>query len=123
MILYYFSNFGKFLIVKSIRIPVLLQLINFLILKPLLTGKAKDALNSLELTSGNYDKAVAILKSRFEDPQVVIQSNIDILLALRQISCTYCKQNHPSNKCSVVNDVQPRNKFLLTKPDILTVYV
>ena len=111
------------MIVKSIRIPVSLQLINFLILKPLLTGKAKDALNSLELTSGNYDKAVAILKSRFEDPQVVIQSNIDILLALRQISCTYCKQNHQSNKCSVVNDVQPRNKFLLTKPDILTVYV
>ena len=23
-----------------------------------------------------------------------------------QISCTYCKQNHPSNKCSVVTDVQ-----------------
>ena len=95
----------------------------FSYLKTLFTGKAKDALNSLELTSGNYDKAVAILKSRFGDPQVVIQSNIDILLALRQISCTYCKQNHPSNKCSVVNDVQPRNKFLLTKPDILTVYV
>ena len=49
----------------------------FSYLKTLLTGKAKDALNSLERTSGNYDEAVAILKSRFGDPQVVIQSNID----------------------------------------------
>ena len=55
-------------------------------LKTLLTGKAKDALNSLGLTSGNHVEAVAILKSRFGDPQVVIQSNIDILLALHPIS-------------------------------------
>ena len=40
------SHFGKFLIVQSIRIPVS---------KTLLTGKVKDALNSLELTSGNYE--------------------------------------------------------------------
>ena len=46
----------------------------------------KNALNSLELTSGNYDEAVATLKSRFGDPQVVIQSNIDILLALQPVS-------------------------------------
>ena len=43
-------------------------------------------LNSLELTSKNYDEAVAILKSRFGDPQVVIQSSIDILLALHPVS-------------------------------------
>ena len=58
----------------------------FSYLKTLLTGKAKDALNSLERTSGNYDEAVAILKSRFGDPQVVIQSNIDILLVLHPVS-------------------------------------
>ena len=58
----------------------------FSYLKTFLTGKAKDALNSLELTSGNCDKAVAILKSRFGDFQVDIQSNIDILLALHPIS-------------------------------------
>ena len=64
---------------SSIHANVLLAPINkFSYLKTLLTGKAKDALNSLELTSGNYDEAVAILKSRFGDPQVVIQSNIDI---------------------------------------------
>ena len=58
----------------------------FSYLKTLLTGKAKDALNSLERTSENYDEAVAILKSRFGDPQVVIQSNINILLVLHPVS-------------------------------------
>ena len=58
----------------------------FSYLKTLLTGKAKDAINGLEPTSGNYDEAVAILKSRFGDPQVVTHSNIDILLALHPIS-------------------------------------
>ena len=32
-----------------------------------------------------------------------------------QISCTYCKQNHPSNKCSVVTDVQARKQILFNK--------
>ena len=45
----------------------------FSYLNTLLTGKAKDALNRLELTSGNYYEAVAILKSHFGDTQVVIQ--------------------------------------------------
>ena len=45
----------------------------FSYLKTLLTEKVKNALNSLKLTSGNYDEAVAILKSRFGEPQVVIQ--------------------------------------------------
>ena len=58
----------------------------FSYLKTLLTGKAKDVLNSLEFTTGNYDEAVTILKSRFGDPQVGIQWNIDILLALHPVS-------------------------------------
>ena len=58
----------------------------FSYLKTLLIGKAKYALNSLELTSGNHDEAVLILISRFGDPQVVIQSNIDVLLALHPVS-------------------------------------
>ena len=40
-ILYNFRHFGKFLIVQSIRIPVSLQLINFLILKPFSPEKQK----------------------------------------------------------------------------------
>ena len=50
------------------------------------TASVIKELNSLELTSGNYDETVAILKSRFGDPQVVIQSNIDSLLALHPVS-------------------------------------
>ena len=68
------------------RIPVPVAPINkFSNLKTILTGKAKDVLNSLDLTSGNYDEAVTILKSRFRDPQVVIQSTIDILFALHPV--------------------------------------
>ena len=32
-----------------------------------------------------------------------------------QISCTYCKQNHRNNKCSVVTDVQARKQILISK--------
>ena len=32
-----------------------------------------------------------------------------------QISCTHCKQNHPSNKCSMVTDVQARKQILINK--------
>ena len=65
----------------------------FSYLKTLLTGKAKDVLNSLEVTSGNYEEAAVILKSHFGDPQVVIQSNIDILLALHPVSSSSSSSN------------------------------
>ena len=72
---------------SSIHSNTSLATINkFSYLKTLLTGKVKDALNSFELTSENYDEAVVILKSRFEEPQVVIQTNVDILLALHPVS-------------------------------------
>ena len=32
-----------------------------------------------------------------------------------QISCTYCKQSHPCNKCSVVTDIQARKQILINK--------
>ena len=72
---------------SSIHSNTSLATINkFSYLKTLLTGKVKDALNSFELTSENYDEAVVILKSRFEVPQVDIQPNVDILLALHPVS-------------------------------------
>ena len=72
---------------SSIHSNTSLATINkFSYLKTLLTGKVKDALNSFELTSENHDEAVVILKSRFEEPQVVIQPNVDILLALHPVS-------------------------------------
>ena len=60
----------------------------FSYLKGLLKDKASDAISGLSLTSENYDEAVAILKSQFSDPQIVIQTNMDVLLSLRNIeSC------------------------------------
>ena len=52
----------------------------FSYLKGLIKDKASDAILGLSLTSENYDEAVAILKSRFGDPQIVIQTNMDGLL-------------------------------------------
>ena len=43
----------------------------------------------LSLTSENYDEAVVIPKSRFGDPQIVIQTIMDVLLSLSNIeSCS-----------------------------------
>ena len=111
------------MIVQSIRITVLLQLITFFYLKTLLTGTAKVALNSLELTSGNYDKAVAILKSRFGDPQVVIQSNIDILLALHPVSSSpftdlrrlQLSRNMPKRNWEISKSLDEFEKELLSR--------
>ena len=80
----------------------------FSYLKTLLTGKTKDTLNSLELSSGNYDKALAILKSRFGDPQVVILSNIDILLALHPVSGS-C---NITELCKIYNKVETVSRNL-----------
>ena len=42
----------------------------------------------LSSTSENYDAAVTILKSRFGNPQIVIQINMDVLLSLPNIEYT-----------------------------------
>ena len=61
----------------------------FSYLKGLLKGKASDAILGLSLTSENYYKVVAILKSRFGDPQIVIQTNVDVLLSSPNVeSCS-----------------------------------
>ena len=58
-------------------------------LKGLLKGKASGAILGLSLTSENYDEAVAFLKSRFGDPQIVIQTNMDVLLSVPNVeSCS-----------------------------------
>ena len=58
-------------------------------LKGLLKDKASDAILGLSLASENYDEAVAILKSRFGDPQIVIQTNVDVLVSLTNVeSCS-----------------------------------
>ena len=54
-------------------------------LKGLLAGKAKLVIQSLMLTSENYTEAVALLKKRFGDEQVIIQAHMDALLALTPV--------------------------------------
>ena len=54
-------------------------------LKGLLVGKAKLVIQSLTLTSENYTEAVALLKKRFGDEQVIIQAHMDALLALNPV--------------------------------------
>ena len=56
--------------------PNLDKIFKFSYLKGLLKDKASDALLGLSLTSENYDEAVAILKSWFGDPQIVIQTSM-----------------------------------------------
>ena len=69
--------------------PDLDKICKFSYLKGLLKDKASDAILGLSLTSENYDEAVTILKSRFGNPQIVIQTNIDVLLSLQNIeSCS-----------------------------------
>ena len=69
--------------------PKLDKISKFSYLKGLLKDKANDAILGLSLTSENYDEAVAILKSRFGDPQIVIQTTMDVLLSLPNIeSCS-----------------------------------
>ena len=62
--------------------PNLDKISKFSYLKVLLKDKASDAILGISLTSENYGEAVAILKSRFGEPQIVIQTNMDILLSL-----------------------------------------
>ena len=48
-----------------------------------------DAVLGLSLTSENYDEMVAILQSRFGDPQIVVQAKMDVLLSLPDVeSCS-----------------------------------
>ena len=72
---------------------------------------------------------INILNSDNPDPPLFSGSSLHLQAQkgqpkTNQISCTYCKQNHPSNICSVVLPMSKlENKFLLIKPDVLIVYV
>ena len=54
-------------------------------LKSLLEGKALLAIQGLTLTKENYEHAVEIIKTRFGDPQVIIKSHMDALLAIKPV--------------------------------------
>jgi putative aminopeptidase FrvX len=46
---------------------------------------ALDAVTGLTLTSDNYKEAVAILKERFGNPQVLISAHMDSLFSVRKV--------------------------------------
>lgn len=54
----------------------------FQYLKSLLEGSAVNAISGLPLTNSNYKEAVAILKDRFGNKQVIISKHMDTLLQL-----------------------------------------
>ena len=69
---------------------------------------------------------MAILKSRFGDPQVVIQSNIDILLALHPVSsspftdlrCLQLSRNMPKRNWEISKLLDEFEKELLSRERI-----
>ena len=65
---------------------------------------------------------INLLNSENRDPDPPLFSGSTLHLQAQkeqpktnQILCTYCKQNHPSNKCSVVTDIQAREQILISK--------
>ena len=54
----------------------------FSYLRSKLTGKASEAISGLNLTNGNYDEAVTILKKRFGDDQAIINTHYIQLMDL-----------------------------------------
>ena len=69
--------------------PYLDKISKFSYLKDLLRDKSSNAILGLSLTFENYDEAVKLLKSRFGEPQIVIQTNMNVLLSLLNVeSCS-----------------------------------
>ena len=55
-------------------------------LRTLLEGPAAAAVAGLTLTSSNYGEAVAILKKRFGNKQLIISTRMDMLMNLEGVS-------------------------------------
>ena len=69
--------------------PSLSDVDKFNYLKSLLEREAFDAIAGLTLSSANYQQAVAILKKRFGNRQVIVTRHMDILLNLTAITGDY----------------------------------
>lgn len=59
---------------------------NFNYLNSLLVKPATEAISGLSLTSANYEEAVAILKRRFGNKQLIINKHMDILLNISSVT-------------------------------------
>ena len=57
-------------------------------LNSLLVKSASEAISGLSLTAANYDEAVAILKRRFGNKQLIINRHMETLLNINSVkSC------------------------------------
>ena len=53
--------------------------------KNLLTGSALESISSLSLTDSNYERAIDLLKERFNNPQILISSCMKVLATLPKV--------------------------------------
>ena len=75
-------------------------------LKSLLEGKALLAIQGLTLTKENYGNAVKLLKDRFGDPQIIIKSHMDAIIAIKPVQSS--KVSALRELCDII-DVHTRN--------------
>ena len=54
-------------------------------LKSLLEGQAAASTSGIQITNANYKEAIDILRERFSQKQVIINSHVDVLINLHQI--------------------------------------
>ena len=64
----------------------LAQVDKFRHLRTLLEGQAAAATAGLKTTGANYDEAISILQDRFAQEQIIINSHMEVLLNIRQVS-------------------------------------
>ena len=55
-------------------------------LKSLLESQAAASISGIQITNANYNEAIEILKERFAQKQAIINSHVDVLMNLPQIS-------------------------------------
>ena len=68
------------------RNPALTNIDKFSYLNSLLESTASEAIAGLTLTSANYDEAIATLKRRFGNKQLIVNRHMDLLLHLETVS-------------------------------------
>ena len=66
--------------------PTLSSIDKFNYLKSLLESSASDAISGLSLTAANYEEAVAVLKKRFGNKQLIINKHMDALLNMEGVN-------------------------------------
>lgn len=66
--------------------PVLSSVDKFNYLTSLLESSAAEAIAGLTLTTENYDEAIATLKKRFGNPQLIVNRHMEALLSIAAVT-------------------------------------